>query len=159
MTKGLVQMAGLVAAHSNDQRAWGAARQFLVRAVNAARQDPVVLSAYYRSFVMQNIVPPEGAQNALYTAMELAPSDDDIRYALARDYENRNMIPEAIAIIRPVAYQVPYRANESECDRRARREREARDRQAGREWRENAREMLVRLEARARQSAPARTGG
>jgi Flp pilus assembly protein TadD len=159
MTKGLVQMAGLVAAHSNDQRAWGAARQFLVRAVNAARQDPVVLSAYYRSFVMQNIVPPEGAQNALYTAMELAPSDDDIRYALARDYENRNMIPEAIAIIRPVAYQVPYRANESESDRRARREREARDRQAGREWRENAREMLVRLEARARQSAPARTGG
>jgi hypothetical protein len=91
--------------------------------------------------------------------MELAPSDDDIRYALARDYENRNMIPEAIAIIRPVAYQVPYRANESESDRRARREREARDRQAGREWRENAREMLVRLEARARQSAPARTGG
>lgn len=158
MTKGLIQMGGLVAAHSNDQRAWTAARQFLARAVNAARQDPVVLSAYYRSFTMQNIVPPEGAQNALYEAMELAPSDDEIRYVLARDYETRNMIPEAIAIIRPVAYQVPWRANESEGDRRARREQEVRDRQAGREWHENAREMLIRLEARARQGAPARSG-
>lgn len=156
MTKGLVQMAGLVAAHSNDQAAWNAARQFLVRAKNAARQDPVVLSAYYQSFRMQNVVPPEDAQNALYDAMELAPSDDELRYLLARDYESRNMIPEAIAIIRPVAYQVPYRANEGEGERRARREREARDRQAGREWHENAREMLVRLEARARQAAPAR---
>ena len=159
MTKGLVQMAGLVAAHSNDQAAWGVARQFLSRAVNAARQDPVVLAAYYHSFRMQNVVPPEGAQNGLYDAMELAPSDDDLRYELARDYESRNMIPEAIAIIRPVAYQVPYRANESESERRTRREREARERQAGREWHENAREMLVRLEARARQAAPARTGG
>ena len=44
-----------------------------------------MLSAYYRSFAMQNVVPPEGAQNALYDAMELAPSDDDIRYVLARD--------------------------------------------------------------------------
>ena len=157
MTKGLVQMNGLVAAHSNDQAAWGAARQLLTRAVNAARQDPVVLSAYYQSFRMQNIVPPEGAQNVLYDAMELAPSDDDLRYALARDYESRNMIPEAIAIIRPVAYQVPYRADESEGARRSRREREARDRQAGREWHENAREMLVRLEARARAGAQPRS--
>jgi tetratricopeptide (TPR) repeat protein len=156
MTKGLVQMAGLVAARSTDQNSWNATRQFLTRAVNAARQDPVVLSAYYHSFRMQNVVAPEGAQNALYDAMELAPSDDEIRYVLARDYESRNMIPEAIAIIRPVAYQVPYRANESEGERRTRRERETRDRQAGREWHENAREMLVRLEARAQAAAPAR---
>jgi len=157
MTKGLVQMNGLVAAHSNDLAAWTAARQFLVRAKNAAPQDPVVLSAYYRSFQMQNIVPPEDAQNALYDAMELAPSDDELRYLLSRDYENRNMIPEAIAIIRPVAYQVVYRPNESEGDRRARREREAREWQAGREWHENARELLVRLEARQRSGAQPRS--
>ncbi len=157
MTKGLAQMAGLVAAHSNDQAAWTAARQFLIRAKAAAPRDPVVLSAYYRSYQLQNVLPPEDAQNALYDAMELAPSDDELRYLLARDYENRSMIPEAIAIIRPVAYQVPYRANESESDRRSRRDQEARNRQAGREWHENAREMLVRLEARAQQAAPARS--
>lgn len=155
MTKGMAQMAGLVAARTTDQAAWTAARQFVIRAVNAARQDPVVLSAYYHSYRMQNIVPPDAAQNALYDAMELAPSDDEIRYVLARDYESRGMIAEAIAIIRPVAYQVPYRANESEGDRRSRREREQRERQAGREWHENAREMLVRLEARVAQATPA----
>ena len=156
MIKGLAQMAGLVAARSNDQAAWRTARQFLARAVNAARQDPVVLSAYYRSFLMQNIAPPDAAQNALYTAMELAPSDDELRYLLARDFERRDMIPEAIAIIRPVAYQVPDRSRDSESERRQREEREVRNRAAGQERHESAREMLVRLEARAaRPAAPA----
>ena len=84
---------------------WTAARQLLVRAVNAAQNDPVVLAAYYRSFVMQGVLPPDDAQNALYTAMELAPSDGELRYQLARDFEQRHMIREAIAIIRPEAYQ------------------------------------------------------
>jgi tetratricopeptide (TPR) repeat protein len=156
MIRSLVQMAGLVAARSNDQAAWRAARQPLVRAVNAARQDPVVLREYYRSYLMQNIAPPDAAQNALYTAMELAPSDDELRYLLARDFERRDMIPEAIAIIRPVAYQVPDRSRDSESERRQREEREVRDRAAGQERHETAREMLVRLEARAgRPAAPA----
>jgi hypothetical protein len=88
--------------------------------------------------------------------MELAPSDDELRYLLARDFERRNMIPEAIAIIRPVAYQVPDRSRDSESERRQREEREVRNRAAGQERHESAREMLVRLEARAaRPAAPA----
>ena len=70
----------------------------------------MVLAAYYHSFVMQGVLPPEDAQNALYSAMELAPSDGELRYQLARDFEQRHMIPEAIAIIRPEAYQVPIAA-------------------------------------------------
>jgi len=161
MTKGMAQMAGLRAAQNTDVAAWRAARQLVIRAAGAARQDPVVLSAYYQSFVMQNIAAPDAATNALYTAMELAPSDDEIRYMLARDYERRDMIAEAIAIIRPVAYQVRYKANESESERRTRREREQQNRQAGREWHENARELLIRLEGRQRAAPPApaaRTG-
>jgi Flp pilus assembly protein TadD len=155
-TKGLIQVAGLAAAHNGDPAAWRAARQLLVRAVNAARTDPVVLEAYYRSFVMQSVLPPEDAQNALYSAMELAPSDGELRYELAHDFEQRRMIPEAIAIIRPEAYQVPHRGNESEGDRRRREEREIRERQAGRTHHENALEMLTRLEARLpAQPAPA----
>ena len=46
-------------------------------------------------------VPPDGAQTALYTAMELAPSDGELRYKVALDFEQRDMIREAIAIIRP----------------------------------------------------------
>jgi len=146
-TKGLIQAAGLVAAHSTDVAAWRAARQFLVRAVNAAPTDPVVLEAYYESYVLQGLLPPDDAQNALYAAMELAPSDGELRYALARDFEQRGMIPEAIAIIRPEAYQVPHRGTESEAARRRREEREILTRQAGRAHHENALEMLRRLEA------------
>ena len=150
-TKGLIQMAGLASAHNADAAAWRTARQFLVRAVNASRSDPVVLEDYYRSFVMQGVTPPADAQNALYSAMELAPSDRELRYELARDFEQRRMIPDAIAIIRPEAYSVPHRGNESEGERRRRQERENRERQAGRLYHENALEMLTRLEAEARQ--------
>jgi Flp pilus assembly protein TadD len=145
-TKGLIQVAGLRAANSTDQAQWTAARQFLVRAVNAAQTDPVVLEAYYRSFVIQGVSPPEDAQSALYSAMELAPSDDEIRYELALDFEHRHMIPEAIAIIRPEAYQVRDRGHESEGERRERERREQRNRQAGRDLHETALEMLTRLQ-------------
>jgi hypothetical protein len=96
---------------------------------------------------MQGVLPPEDAQNALYSAMELAPSDGELRYQLAHDFEQRHMIAEAIAIIRPEAYQVPHRGNESEGERRRREEREIRERQAGRQHHETALEMLNRLEA------------
>ena len=132
-----------------------AARQFLVQAVNAAPTDPVVLEAYYRSFVMQGVLPPDDAQSTLYSAMELAPSDRELRYEVARDFEQRHMIPEAIAIIRPEAYQVPHRGNESEGERRRREEREIRERQAGRTHHESAMDMLTRLEAASGHAAPA----
>jgi hypothetical protein len=147
VTKGLIQCAGLAGAHSTDAAAWRAARQFLARAVNAAPNDPVVLEAYYNSYVMQNVLPPEDAQSALYSAMELAPSDGELRFALARDFEQRRMIPEAIAIIRPEAYSVPHRGSESEGERRWREEREDRRREAGRTRHETALEMLTRLQA------------
>lgn len=154
-TKGLILAAGLAAAHNSDAAAWSAARQFLVRAMSVAQTDPVVLQAFYQSFVMQGVMPPDDAQNALYSAMELAPSDGELRYQLARDFEQRHMIPEAIAIIRPEAYQVPHRGNESEGQRRRREEREIRQRQAGRTHHESALEMLTRLEAAAAQARPA----
>lgn len=145
-TKGLIQAAALAAARNADQAAWTAARQPLTRAIRAAPNDPVVLAAYYRSFAMQGVLPPEDAQNALYSAMELAPSDGELRYQLARDFEQRRMIPEAIAIIRPEAYSVPHRGNESESERRRREEREEREREAGTQRHETPLEMLTRLQ-------------
>jgi tetratricopeptide (TPR) repeat protein len=145
--KGLVQLRSLAAARAADAAAWTSARAPLLRAIRAAPNDPVVLEAYYRSFVMQGVLPPEDAQNALYTAMELAPSDGELRYQLARDFERRRMIPEAIAIIRPEAYSVSHRENESDDERQRRERLEDRNRQAGRERHETPLEMLNRLEA------------
>jgi tetratricopeptide (TPR) repeat protein len=152
MTKGLVQVAALRAAGSSDQAAWNAARQLLARAARAAPDDPVALEAFYNGYALQGMLPPVDAQNALYTAMELAPSDDELRYELAHDFEQRSMIREAIAIIKPVAQAMPHRDGESEGERRRREEREERNRQAGREHHESPREMLARLEARLGQS-------
>jgi hypothetical protein len=147
MTKGLIQVAGLAAAQNRDAAAWNAAREPLARAKRAAPRDPLVLRAFYRGYALQGTLPPEEAQNALYDAMELAPSDGEIRYELARDFEQRHMIPEAIAIIRPEANSFPHRGNESEADRRRREELEERNRQAGTVRHETPLEMLNRLTA------------
>ena len=101
------------------------------------------------SFVAQGVSPPESAQNALYAAMELAPSDGELRYKVARDFEHRNMIPDAIAIIRPIAYASPHRGTESESERQLRERREQRERGAGEIVHETPREMLARLEEKA----------
>jgi len=144
-TKGLARAAQLRAAQSTDRPSWTSIQQLLARAARAAPNDPVVLDAYYDSYALQGVLPPEEVQNALYTAMERAPSDGDLRYKLARDFERRRMIPEAIAIIRPEALALPQ--TETENARRERLRREERNRQAGREQRETALEMLRRLQA------------
>jgi len=147
--KGLIQIAALRSAGSTDQAAWTAARQLFIRANRLAENDPLVLEAYYDSFTAQGVRPPDGAQNALYSAMELAPSDPELRYKVALDFEQRNMIREAIAIIRPEAYSTPHRGNESDSERQQRERREERERDAGRTRHESAREMLARLEEKA----------
>ena len=153
-TKGLVQVAALRAASSADRAQWDAARALFIRASRIAENDPVVLEAYYDSFTAQGVTPPDGAQNALYRAMELAPSDGELRYKLALDFEQRNLIREAIAIIRPEAFSTPHRDDESEGERRRRERDEERFRQAGRERHETAREMFVRLERKLAESPP-----
>lgn len=146
--KARVQMAALRAGGVTEAAQWNAARLLLVRARRAAPTDPVVLEAIYDSYTSQGVPPPESAQNILYSAMEAAPSDGEIRYKLALDFERRGMIPEAIAIIRSEALAVPHRENESAGERRRREQQEERFREARTTRHETAREMLIRLEAR-----------
>jgi tetratricopeptide (TPR) repeat protein len=149
MRKGRLEVAALAANRSTDQAAWAGARTYLRRAMDAAANDPLPHEAYYDSFTAQGVLlPPDDAQNALYVAHELAPSDSELNYKLALDFERRDMIREAIAIIRPDAYQTRVRRGESESQRRERERREDRYRQAGRQRHETALEMLTRLQAR-----------
>jgi Flp pilus assembly protein TadD len=145
--KGFVAVAGLQASHSTDAHAWDGAHQLFRQAMQADPNDAFVLEGYYSSFLAQGVLPPADAQNALYSATELAPSDSELRYELARDFEMRHMIPEAIAIIRPDAYSAPDDGHESPREKERRERREQRERQAGREVHETALEMLTRLEA------------
>ncbi|HYW17014.1 MAG TPA: hypothetical protein VE891_12790 [Allosphingosinicella sp.] len=148
LLKALAEMDRLKAASSRDMKAWGAARQHLVRASKSAPNDPLVLEAFYDSYAGQGIVPPEPAQVALYKAHELAPSDSDLRYKVAADFEKRDMIREAITILRPVAFVLPHRKGESAKEKKRREEREEKFRGAGEVKRETAREMLARLEGK-----------
>lgn len=148
LQKALAEMERLKAVSSRDAKAWNAIRQYLVRASKAAPNDPLVLEAYYDSYAGQGILPPEPAQAGLYRAHELAPSDPDLRYKVAADFEKRDMIREAIAVIRPVAYVLPHRKNESASEKKRREEREEKYRGAGEVKRETAREMLARLEGK-----------
>ena len=156
MHKGLLQAEALAAAHSTDDAAWNGARQYILRANRLAPNDPLVLEAYYDSFADQGVLPPAGAQNALFHALQLAPGDEELRYRVAADFERRDMIPEAIAVIRPTALALREVGGEGERARRRREEEEERNRTAGQARHESAREMLTRLEARlAAHPAPA----
>lgn len=146
LQKALAEMERLKAASSKDAKAWESLRRNLVLAARLAPNDPLILEAFYDSYAGRGGVPPESAQSALYKAMELAPSDSDLRYKVAADFENREMIREAIAIIRPVAYVLPHRKKESAKEKKRREEREEKYRGAGEVKRETAREMLTRLE-------------
>jgi tetratricopeptide (TPR) repeat protein len=148
LQKALAEMEKLRSASSKDPKAWTAARQYLVRASRLAPNDPLVFEAFYDSYAGQGTLPPESAQAALYKAMELAPSDSELRYKVAADFEKRDMIPEAIAIIRPVAYELPHPKGESPKEKKRREEREEKNRGAGEAKHETAREMLARLERR-----------
>ena len=157
MRKGVLEVAVLQANRSTDQATWDAARRYLTRAMDAAPNDPLPHEAYYDSFTAQGVTPPDNAQNALYVAHDLAPSDDELSYKLALDFERRDMVREAIAIIRPSAFQTRVRRGESARDRRERERQEERYRQAGRVRHETALEMYNRLQARLTGTPPAAT--
>jgi tetratricopeptide (TPR) repeat protein len=155
MRKGKLRIAALQASGSTDAAAWEAARALLLAANRSAPNDPIVLEAYYDSFAARGGLPPAGAQSALYHAMELAPSDDELRYKVAADFEKRSMIPEALAIIRPVAFVLPHRKPESERKRKERETREIRNLSVGEQRHETAREMFERLQTKVAASQPA----
>jgi tetratricopeptide (TPR) repeat protein len=154
MRKGLIEVAVLQANRSTDAAAWAAARRYLSRAMDAAPNDPLPHEAFYDSFTAQGVMPPDTAQNALYVAHELAPSDDELSYKLALDFERRDMVREAMAIIRPSAFQTRVRRGESESERRERERREDRYRRAGTTRHETALEMYNRLQTRLAAAQP-----
>lgn len=159
MRKAQLEAEALKAAGSTDAKAWQAARQPILQANKLAPNDPLILEAYYDSFVAQGVLPPDSAQNALFQAMELAPSDSELRYKVASDFERRDMIEEAIAVIRPAAYVLPHRKNETASERKEREKREEKYREAGREKRETAREMLERLQRKLAAKTGGKAGG
>ena len=154
MHKGELMIEALTGANPN-KAAWEAARRLIFDAHRLNPRDPLILAAYYNSFLSEGVVPPPGAQNGLVRAFELVPQDDDLRYQLAHDFEQRGMVADAIAVIRPAAFELHGEGEELTRTKRMREKFERIYRIAGEEKRETAREMLDRLEKRLSDGATA----
>jgi len=145
MHQGELQIAALKAAKSTDKAAWAAARELIITAHKARPNDAMMLAAYYDSYAAEGVMPPAGAQNALYRAHELTPRDGNLRYQVALDFEQRGMLEEALAVIKPSAFEL----HSDEADpkkKKKQEEQEEKYREVGQSKRETAREMFLRLE-------------
>ena len=148
--------AMLAEAHSTDPAPWRAVRQIYAAAAKAVPDQPQILRGFYETYRRQGIMPPASAQNALYSAFTLLPQEDGLRHEVAADFEQRGMLDEAIAIIRPAAFQTVDPAELSPRDRQKRKEARLKYRLAGEsDDEETAREMLTRLEAKKAAKKPA----
>lgn len=128
----------------SDAAKWDAERGRIATANKLAPDQPVIMRAYFDSFLTQGKTPSAGAQRALYRALELVPNDDEVRYELATDYESRGLLDDAISVISIAAYGSPDDA-ESTKDKAKREKIEEKYRLAGSVHTETPREMLDRL--------------
>ncbi len=133
----------LAEAKSTDAKAWAAARGRIELAMAAMPNEPRFARAYYESWLRAGMLPPAKAQNHLSRALDLIPRENSLRLMVARDYEARGMIDDAIYTIAPLAYGI---ADESEKDKRRRERAQEQYRTAEDEDdKETPREMLARL--------------
>lgn len=134
---------------AGDQR-WDAARADLTNAMQASPADPFVKVNYFESFGDAGVLAPAPAQNALMQALKATPHDDDLRFAVASDFEKRGFIDDAITIIKPSAVTVKpdSELKPGELDRKNKREAQRKKEYAyqGEDVeREDARELYDRL--------------
>ena len=146
----------LVAARSTDPVQWREVRQIYGAAAKAMPDRPQILRGFYETYLRQGIMPPESAQNALYSAFTMLPQEDGLRHEVAADFERRGLLDAAIAVIRPAAFQMVDPSELSPRDRQKREQAKLKHKIAGdADDEETAREMLDRLEAKKAAKKPA----
>lgn len=151
LVAGNLAVKALVDSGSTDPAAWAAARQPFRTAIDADPLATEAMVAYFRSYFDNGQLASAPAQNAMMRAFRLAPRNDNIRYMLAQDFENRDLIEEAIFMISPLAFgSLDGAENEDEKKRERDREqfREFAEEYFNVEYREPAKDMLERLEAK-----------
>ena len=160
MFKGKLATQRLAAAKSTDADAWETARANIAAAIKASPDTPRFYKVYYDSFVAEGrYPPPAGALNGLAYALKLVPNDDDLRYQVAKDYEDRDMIPEAIAVIRPLAYTIKPDSELSPGEKRRRDKAKETYAMLGQTDYETPREMYDRLLKKQDEAKGGKTAG
>lgn len=111
-------LAGPLTATSSDDD-WMQARDWLKQAIDLSKYatDPRV--ALFKTYEQQGVLPSIDAQNRLVEAFQLLPQNDEVRYLLARDFEQRGLFADAIEVIKPAAFG-SFDGDESEKRKRRR---------------------------------------
>lgn len=126
---------------------WADARAYFETVIEANDTDTRNLVEYYRTFEDQGVLASAKGQNALMRAFQLMPRNDDVRYMVAKDFEHRGMIEDAIFIISPAAFGT-FDGDEREKGKRDKAMKEAAEKYTKITIRESALDMLKRLEAK-----------
>ncbi len=132
---------------SSDDAAWSEARKPFQAAIAASNIAIAPRVAFFESFLAQGQSPSVEAQNRMVEAFQLLPQNDEIRYLLARDFEQRGLIDDAIAIIEPAAFGA-FDGDAREKRRRGKAMERYAERYTNIENYETPRDMLDRLEAK-----------
>ncbi|MCT2560132.1 DUF1570 domain-containing protein [Tsuneonella sp. YG55] len=143
--KGEALVGQLARGASEDQLT--AAREPLHRAIALSAVATAPRVALFKSFLQQGALPSLVAQNHMVEAFQLLPQNEEIRYLLARDFENRGLVDDAIAIIEPAAYGA-FDGDEKEKKRRGKLVATYAEKYTNIDNYETPRDMLDRLEAK-----------
>ena len=109
LLKGLALSAEAEGKKDPKSPLWREARSLIVKANAADPDNPHILFAYYRTFPAQGAAPPGYAVDALNRAFELYPQNDEVRLAVAGDFERRERFADALAVLKPLAHD-PHRS-------------------------------------------------
>lgn len=126
---------------------WAEARAPLQEAIAASEVAIEPRVALFRSYLDQGIQPSLEAQNRLVEAFNLLPQNDEVRYLLARDFEQRGYVEDAIAVIKPAAFGA-FDGDEKEKKKRKRYLEKYAEQYTNINSYEDAADMLDRLEAK-----------
>lgn len=97
-------MTRLAASNDKNPVRWSDARKYLLVANANAVDDPLVLMAWYESFLHQGRTPSKVALDALARAFELAPEVAEIRVAFAFSLANQGYFDLAIRLVEFLAH-------------------------------------------------------
>ena len=102
--KGRARMALAVTAKATDADSWADIRRWFIAANRVDPDDPRPLIFFYRSFGAVQATPTANAVTGLNYAFALAPQDQRLRLMVARQYVVDAKVPDAIAVLRPLAF-------------------------------------------------------
>lgn len=109
--QGFVKLRQVRLAKSIDAKAWAGVRASIVKANRVDPDDAEPLWWFWQTFKLQGIAPTPSAIKGLHRAQELAPQDNDVRFAAALARIEAGEIPAAQRLLRPLAFHPHAPAN------------------------------------------------